>query len=255
MNDIHDPFVTNEFINMLSKYVEIKRIKGIPTINGRTYFWANKKFEDVKKQYVIGGNKTSPKSYFVKYPCNYEETYFNYARDFKNHLKKSKGKLALEIKNNSNNIDGYYEIYRETMKRNNSFIFKKSFIKDILSLSYCKIYEISYENRVIAFSAMLNKNVFMTCSSKEGLKHRPNQFLLDAMYKDNENQFVYLGTSFTNSGHQAFKEHSGAISINCSPMPYTCEFHIAKALLKLPLGPIYRMFSNNKFMVSVFLPF
>jgi hypothetical protein len=104
MNDIHDPFVTNEFINMLSKYVEIKRIKGIPTINGRTYFWANKKFEDVKKQYVIGGNKTSPKSYFVKYPCNYEETYLNYARDFKNHLKKSKGKLALEIKNNSNNI-------------------------------------------------------------------------------------------------------------------------------------------------------
>ena len=54
MKDMHKPFVTEEFVNMLSKYVKIKYINDIPTINGRTYFWANKKFEGVKKQSVVG---------------------------------------------------------------------------------------------------------------------------------------------------------------------------------------------------------
>ena len=255
MDDLHKPFVTEEFVEMISKYAKVKHINNIPTINGRTYFWANKKFEGVKKQYIVGGEKSSPKKYFVKFPSNYEETYKNYKKFFRKSLKQSQKTLKLEVKTSVEDPRVHYKIYKDVMIRNNTFVFPFSFFKDAMNLSFAKIYEARLDDKVIAFSLMLYKNLFFQFALSDFFNHRPNQFLLDAIYKDFENEFVYLGTSFANSGHHRFKEASTARPMNCSPYPYHGEFHLAKAFLKLPLGPIYRLLSNNKFAVGGFLPY
>ena len=240
--NMQEPFMDPEFCNILSKYVPLKRVGGIPTFNGkRTFFWSSVKFARIGQQFLVGENITKPVTYFfTKYSMPYEETIKSYHQSFRNQVRKAiKNNLIAAVYNTPGLelIKTCYRIYDENIKRLNSLSFPYEFFYDLCKLSYAQLYVVKNDQAIVSFGLLLGNFLYLQASTKKGRDLCANNLLYDTIYRNFENRILFLGTSISNSGHFRFKINSGAKPLPAAPTKLDLIRYLGR----------FKILRNNKF--------
>lgn len=258
---IEDAFLQKEFCDVLSRFLPIQYVNGIPTLHGKSFFWSEHKYEGLKKQYLVGARSyeaTKPRSFFfVKYPSSYEQTYKTYDESFRNHVVRAQKKgLSCFIEKSPKEIDVMkaYELYDKRMELFGSLSVSYEFFQQLCLLSYSTLFFVKKDGNTVAFTLMLGNVLFFIASNNFGNKLYANNFLYDSLYQYFENEKIFLGLASA-PGLFAFKKKSGAI-----PVPsYATQIDWIMKLSNFPrirkwLGYFVRKLPK-KFTLSYILPY
>ena len=255
-----EPFLTPEFYSLLSSYLPLTYVHGIPTINGKTFFWSTQKFEGIKKQYLIGENlRNAKKSFFVQDPKPYVQTLKAYAPGFRNKIRKAqKNKLIFRMENQPslNQITECYRIYDANMVKIMTFSFSPEFFSSLFTLPFVNLLTVSRPNELLAFGLMLGNLLFIQSSSPLGKSLGANNLLYDELFKLLQNQTIFSGIAGkSNVGLYAFKMHAGLRPIPAQPSYFDPVYFIPKFLRHNALaGWAVRLIDKQKILPYV-LPY
>ena len=255
-----EPFLTQEFCSLLSSHLPLTYIQGIPTINGKTFFWSTEKFEGIKKQYLVGENLTNAKkSFFVHDPRPYIFSFRAYAPAFRNKLRRAqKNNLVFRLQNQpaQNIIADCYRIYDANMAKIRTFSFAPEFFGSLFSLPFTRLLTVSRQNELLAFGLMLGNLLFIQSSSPLGKSLGANNLLYDELFKLLENQTIFSGIAGkSNVGLYAFKLHAGLRPIPAQPSYFDPIYYIPKFLRHNALaGWVVRSMDKKKILPYV-LPY
>ena len=133
------------------------------------------------------------------------ERWKNYSAKVRNILRKCKKELIIR---KSDDISTFFNLYYETMKRNNAdnfYFFDKSYFKKLLSIKGTELYEVVLDNKVISASfIMYGKEIchyHLSANNYDYKKHNANYFILDSLFDiahERGIQYFYLGGGRTN---------------------------------------------------------
>ena len=257
---MQEPFMTKEFCDMMNRFIQLKYIEGIPTFDGkRTYFWSNKKFDSIKKQYLVDENIKKPvKYFFIKQPATHEESFKSYHKHFRNQLRKAKKQnLILEIYEipDAEKIRSCYDLYKQNIERLNGVYFPFEFFQAICDLSYSQICAVKKDDEIVSIALLLGNLLFIQASNAHGRQLCANNLLYDSFYQNFENEMFFLGTSFSGSGHYRFKKHSGAKPIPVAPTTIDLISSLSFLRKSKFIKKILSKITNNKKIFKYFFPY
>lgn len=176
-----------------------------------------------------------------------EERWRQYDANTRNILRKCERQLQFE---ETIDLDSFFELYNETMKRNQAdsfYFFDKFYFQKLLSYDKCKLYRVLLEGQTISISFVLfDKEIahyHLSASSNRFLKYNGNYFLLDCLFdiaRERGNKYFHLGGGRTNLEKDTLLLFKRKFSKNTLP------FYIAgKIFMKEEYTKLCRLWSKQ----------
>jgi hypothetical protein len=255
-----DPFLTPEFCNLLSSRVRLTYIRGVPTINGKTFFWSTKKFDEISKQYLIGDNlPNARKSFFILDPKPYTDAVKAYAPAFRNKIQKaSKNNLQFEAREQAplQLIEACYKMYDANMAQIKTFSFDFDFFRSLFTLPYATLLTVTRKKELVSFGLMFGNLLFVQSSSVLGKALCANNLLYDRLFQLLENKIIFSGIAGKNNlGLYAFKLHAGLKPIPAQPTYFNPIYYIPKFLRHNALAGFFLRQIDKKKILPYVLPY
>jgi hypothetical protein len=205
-------------------------------------------------------NEESKKQSLIEYSLitkkPYEQIKDSYMRSFYDGLNQSKKySLSMSIidKYDQEIISKVYEVYKEQIKRLNSFVFPKYFFEEFMKLKHSFLMTIEHKKEIAAyvFCIKYKDNLYSSIggSNYEFFKFRVNNRKYDEIikYSCENNLNIHDGVGIKDSGYQIFKSNAGYIGYKCERYPD--DENLLKFFMPItkskPYGMILSHLSNN----------
>ncbi len=148
----------------------------------------------------------------------------SYSSKVRNTIKRANEKISV---NESKNIDKFIELYNETMKKNEAsdfYFFEKNYYIKLLENSEMKLYEVIYQNNIIAMGFFAISGSFahyhLSANTKESYGLNSNYALLDTIFNKAQeygSKYFILGGGTTSNKDDSLFKFKKKFSKNLKP--------------------------------------
>lgn len=245
---------------MISSYLPISFVNAMPTINGeRTYYWSQTQFQDIKRQFLVGGNSEKPALfYFIKEPSYLNDPSIEYHKHFRNQLRHAQKNNLYVEEYSSRPLDSVertcYSIYAEHTKRLRSFSFPKEFFHNLCLLTNSSLVIVQHDGEIISFGLCIGNVLFIQASTALGKRLCANNLLYDTIYRICRESRFFVGVSKYSSGHFHFKLCSGATPLPASPIMPEFSWYLAAYVRPRSLLSYFALHFNHQLLYKHLLP-